>query len=47
MAFNFDTTQNYILEDDFVLLRPIQADDYERLLPYALNEPDTLQAKMA
>ena len=41
MPFNFDPTKDYILEDDHVLLRPLQADDYERLLPYALNEPDT------
>ncbi|MEO6522813.1 MAG: GNAT family protein [Mucilaginibacter sp.] len=43
MAFNFDTTADYILEDEHVLLRPLQADDYERLLPYAINEPDTWQ----
>lgn len=41
MPFNFDTAKDYVLEDDHVILRPLQADDYERLLPYALNEPDT------
>jgi RimJ/RimL family protein N-acetyltransferase len=43
MAFNLDTTADYILEDEHVLLRPLQADDYERLLPYAINEPNTWQ----
>lgn len=41
MPFNFDPAKDYVLEDDHVLLRPLQADDYDRLLPYALNEPDT------
>jgi len=30
-----------ILEDGAVLLRPLREDDYEHLLPYALNERDT------
>ena len=30
-----------VLEDELVLLRPLQPGDYENLLPYALNEPDT------
>ena len=29
------------LEDECVLLRPLQASDYEYLLPFALNERDT------
>ncbi len=37
-AFNFDT--NYILEDDFVQLRPLQKEDYNLLLPFALDEPE-------
>lgn len=30
-----------VLENDRVLLRAIRTDDYEHLLPYSLNEPDT------
>lgn len=30
-----------ILEDNAVLLRPLKEDDYEHLLPFALNERDT------
>ncbi|HEY8930385.1 MAG TPA: GNAT family protein [Mucilaginibacter sp.] len=41
MTLNFNPTDNYILEDDRVLLRPLAASDYEHLLPYALNEPTT------
>jgi len=37
----FDCKDTYILEDDFVLLRPLQKEDHEFLLPFALNEPDT------
>jgi N-acetyltransferase len=35
----FDCTKKYILEDDRVLLRPLQQGDYEHLLPFSLNEP--------
>jgi RimJ/RimL family protein N-acetyltransferase len=41
MAINFDPQNNYILEDDRVLLRPLTMDDLQYLLPFALNEPDT------
>lgn len=34
--FNTD----YVLEDDFALLRPIVANDYDNLLHFALNEPN-------
>jgi RimJ/RimL family protein N-acetyltransferase len=37
---DFDLSKKYILEDDTVLLRPLRADDYENLLPFALNEPE-------
>ena len=37
---DFDLSKDYILEDDTVLLRPLRADDYEHLLPFALNEPE-------
>jgi len=32
--------ERYILENDAVLLRPLEADDMEYLLEYAVNEPD-------
>jgi RimJ/RimL family protein N-acetyltransferase len=41
MISNFDATATYVLEDDRVLLRPLQADDLQYLLPYAVNEPTT------
>jgi RimJ/RimL family protein N-acetyltransferase len=40
MFHPFDFSADYILEDEAVLLRPLQKDDYEQLLPFALNEPD-------
>lgn len=43
MPLNFDTTKDYVLQDEHVLLRPLQASDYEHLLNFALNEPDTWQ----
>jgi N-acetyltransferase len=36
----FDPTQDYILENDIVLLRPLIVSDYDNLLPFALNEPE-------
>jgi N-acetyltransferase len=36
----FDSTKDYILENDVVLLRPLVENDYEHLLPFALNEPE-------
>ncbi|MHA4893920.1 GNAT family N-acetyltransferase [Pedobacter sp. PWIIR3] len=36
-----DFSNNYILEDDRVRLRPLTSSDYKLLAPYALNEPDT------
>ncbi len=41
MPLNFDTNNNYVLEDERVLLRPLKESDFEFLLPFALNEPDT------
>lgn len=38
---NFSFTDNIILEDDFVLLRPIQESDIENLLEISINEPET------
>jgi RimJ/RimL family protein N-acetyltransferase len=37
----FDLTKEYILENDFALLRPLQESDFEHLLPFSVNEPDT------
>ncbi len=33
-------SENIILENERVLLRPLVADDYQFLLPFAINEPD-------
>lgn len=39
----FDFNESYVLEDDHALLRPLRADDYEHLLEYSINEPNTWQ----
>ncbi|MCW3119490.1 MAG: family N-acetyltransferase [Chitinophagaceae bacterium] len=36
-------TENITLEDERVLLRPLTADDYPLLLPFAMNEPELWQ----
>jgi len=36
----FKTSKDYILENERVLLRPLQPDDITHLLPFALNEPE-------
>ncbi|HTI59352.1 GNAT family protein [Mucilaginibacter sp.] len=41
MPQKFDREAGYILEDDRVLLRPLEESDIEFLLPYAMNEQDT------
>lgn len=38
MDFNYK--DNYILENDFVLLRPLQMEDKELLIDYSVNEPE-------
>ena len=38
MNENLEQFPNVILEDDRVLLRPLEENDYENLLPFALNE---------
>jgi len=40
MSFYFDNQQEYILEDDCVLLRPLQSEDCKYLLPFAIHQPD-------
>ncbi|HWV75502.1 MAG TPA: GNAT family protein [Pseudosphingobacterium sp.] len=37
---NFNPANNVHLENQRVLLRPLQMEDYDHLLPFALNEPD-------
>lgn len=41
MILDFNPNEEYILEDERVLLRPIKQTDLEFLLSFALNEPDT------
>jgi len=41
MPETFNPQNTYLLQDDRVLLRPLEPNDIELLLPYALNEPDT------
>ena len=41
MKSQFSHLNNYILEDDKVLLRPLVEADLEYLMPFAINEPDT------
>jgi N-acetyltransferase len=36
----FIPTEDYVLENDIVLLRPLVESDYENLLPFAINEPE-------
>jgi RimJ/RimL family protein N-acetyltransferase len=38
MDFNFK--EEYVLENDVVRLQPLQASDYEKLVPFSINEPD-------
>ncbi len=39
MAIDFNCANDYTLEDERVLLRPLREDDYPHLLPFALHEP--------
>ena len=41
MIKKFDREAEYRLEDERVLLRPLQESDIQYLLSYAINEPDT------
>ena len=41
MTSDFNFTDNIILEDYFVLLRPLQESDVENLLEISINEPET------
>lgn len=37
---NFDFSKNYILENEWVRLEPLQLSDFDKLLPYSENEPE-------
>jgi len=37
---NFDTTKNYVLENERALLRPLQEEDRKHLLNFSLHEPE-------
>lgn len=41
MIINFDPKADYILEDERVILRPLQEDDLRHFLPFAVKETDT------
>ena len=41
MASDLNFTESIVLEDDFVLLRPLQESDVENLLEISINEPET------
>ena len=43
MTETFSPAENYILEDNRVLLRPLEKDDFIYLLPFAINEPTLWQ----
>jgi RimJ/RimL family protein N-acetyltransferase len=43
MSLNFDKDATYILENDRVLLRPLQQTDAGHLLSISVNEPETWQ----
>jgi len=38
---NLDSFPNLILEDDAVLLRPLLEADFDNLVDFSINEPDT------
>jgi len=40
MPLNFNSEAQYLLENDRVLLRPLQSSDFVHLLPFAVNEPE-------
>ncbi len=40
MSSKFSFKENYYMENDFVLLRPLLLEDFTNLLPFSLQEPD-------
>ncbi len=45
-SIQFDFTEEIILEDETVLLRPLKNEDYEHLLHFAVDEPDIWKYSM-
>ena len=41
MSLIFNAKEEYLLQDERVVLRPLQVGDFDNLLPFALNEPET------
>jgi RimJ/RimL family protein N-acetyltransferase len=41
MSEKLNYQNNYMLEDEHVLLRLLREDDYKNLLPFSVHEPDT------
>ncbi len=41
MIQKLDFQNNYILQDEHVMLRLLREEDYKHLLPFSLNEPET------
>ena len=39
MGNEFNCANDYILEDERALLRPLSVDDYENVIPFALHQP--------
>jgi len=44
---SFDFSKKYQLENDTVLLRPLESDDWQHLLEFSLNEPDIWKYSLA
>lgn len=45
-TFAFEFEKDFILEDEIALLRPLQINDYEHLITFALNEPELWKYSM-
>ena len=45
-TFAFEFEKDFILEDEIALLRPLQKNDYEHLITFALNEPELWKYSM-
>jgi N-acetyltransferase len=46
MPTKFDPKNHYVLENEWVLLRPLEPNDIENLRPFSQNEPDIWQYSM-
>lgn len=45
--FEFDFSEKYVLENENVLLRPLELADWQHLLEFSLNEPDIWKFSLA